>query len=96
MHYSRTLPAFAIASTLCVLLLFLFPASAGSFQAVCGPTTALRAKRSVEMIFLAIILCSLVLDRLAGLLAMVVSYCPAQQTERDITGSPLQPAVLRC
>lgn len=42
-HFGHEL---AIVAIVCVLSIFLFPAAAGSYSAVHGPVTALRAMRS--------------------------------------------------
>ena len=47
-----TLRASAIVLLTSVLLLFLVPAPVGSFSAVHGPVTALRANRAVQVFYL--------------------------------------------
>ena len=44
-----------LSAIVCVLLLFFFPLAHGSFQSTHGPVTALRSKRSLLLLFLAIV-----------------------------------------
>lgn len=44
-----------LSAIVCVLLLFFFPLAQGNFQSTHGPVTALRSKRSLLLLFLAIV-----------------------------------------
>lgn len=48
-----------LSTVLCVLLLFFFPLAHGNFQSTHGPVTALRAKRSLALLFFSMMLAAL-------------------------------------
>jgi hypothetical protein len=81
---------------ICVLLLALFPAATGSFSAVHGPVTAMRAARAGHLIHAGIALCASALS--AGPLLL---YTDASASERFLCprhdpASSYAPLALRC
>jgi hypothetical protein len=85
----------AVIAIICVIGIFLFPASVGPYPAVHGPVTALRAVRSVIKLRYAMIMAALCLFQYAVHAAFRYHRLNGNH-ELPVSASSLRSSILRC
>lgn len=85
-------------TVVCVLLLFFFPLAHGNFQSTHGPVTALRAKRSLAILFFAMIMAALQLFAVRVHRALIANCRRVGRFGRfsELPGLVTCDSVLRC
>ncbi len=85
----------ALLVILCIVGIFLFPATGGPYAAVHGPVTALRALRSAAKLRWSMVVAALGFARMAALFLLGFAFLTAE-FEVLVSGPPGRRALLRC